>query len=404
LSSEYESYFPHPQKGFSSVEAVLFLNKELPSYIGWIQWDCYANNTSYNAMQQAGRIINSSSGKNGKIASWTWARVDTNYPNVSYWNGNNKDGLTNWTGVVEFVKDNKRVLLFSYLSSLGIIGRFYLAYTPDTAIITELCEDIAGTLEVDGVLVRVWGGRDFTLTSEPRNNIFILAQGIQEDIDMQCKLFFNNKQAYKNLGVSYRRGLLFSGPPGNGKTAETRRVLRRCSTEFGAQGWLLNITRNTSEYDLDGIFAEASNSETPGIVVLEDMDSLTQESQITRTGLLARLDGINPREGVLVIGTTNNPGDIDPALAQRPSRFDRVFVFENPDRSLREQYLKQAFPNTGMLKKLVEQTNNWSFAYMNELRVTASLLAILNKSTTITDADISTALQLLLRQFNMQRK
>ena len=83
---------------------------------------------------------------------------------------------------------------------------------------------------------------------------------------------------------------------------------------------------------------------SPCIVVLEDLDTFTNETQLTRAGLLAQLDGIGRSDGVLVLGTTNHPEHVDSALLHRPSRFDRVWRFSLPDRELRHQYLVQAFP------------------------------------------------------------
>ena len=402
MSEEYGSFFPHPQKGFSSVEAADFLAKALPSYKGWIHWNSHGDSTSYIAMQALGVTINATNKQKGTIGLWNWTRLKTSYPDVSYWAGQNTQAHDGWTGVIEFVKkDGKRFILFSYLSSVGTVGQHYLAYTANTKALSEFCKEIFTLTQKtdDTVLVRVWGGADFKLTQNHRSKIF-LPQNMEDDIKQQVFSFFENKKLYDKLGVSYRRGLLFSGPPGNGKTAFTRHLIRECSRRFNSQAWLLNINKRTDEWDLSGIFNQASSEENPGLVVLEDMDSLTTESSITRTGLLAQLDGISPKEGVLVIGTTNNPEEIDPALAQRPSRFDRVWTFGLPNSALRQSYLTYAFPKTKLgIYKLAEDTDGWSFAYLNELRVTAALTSIKRGDTEINDDDIKKALTLLLAQF-----
>jgi AAA+ superfamily predicted ATPase len=405
MSNEYDTFFPHPQKGFSSVEAASFLSKTLPQYTGWIHWNSHGDNTSYTAMRAVGLLINRTNKKKGTIGSWEWTRIKTSYPDISYWSGQNDTEHSGWTGVIQFVReDGKQFILFSFLSSIGTVGYHYLAYTVDTKILSEFCNEVFKlTQKHDNmVLVRVWGGTDFELTQDNRSKLFLHAN-IEDDIMRQALSFFESKSLYDKLGVSYRRGLLFSGPPGNGKTAMTRHLLRECYKRFGAQPWVLNITRTTDEYDLNGIFHEASNTEVPGLVILEDMDSLTTESNMTRTGLLAQLDGINPKEGILIVGTTNNPGDIDPALAQRPSRFDRVWEFSPPDASLRKSYLEYVFPGSTLVDRLVKDTKGWSFAYLNELRITAAFISIRRESTTVTNSDIEKALELLLAQFNVQR-
>ena len=78
----------------------------------------------------------------------------------------------------------------------------------------------------------------------------------------------------------------------------------------------------------------------PAILCLEDLDSLVDAGS-SRTQFLNLLDGLKPLEGVLVIGTTNHPESIDPAITKRPSRFDRVFVIPEPGLA---QRVREALP------------------------------------------------------------
>lgn len=398
MAQEYDNWFPHPQKGFSSVEAAQFVKKELPQFKGWIHWDSYGNVDSYIAMGGLSVVIMESRKEEGLVAGWKWRRVDTSYPDISYWS----DGQANWTGVIEFRKEEtgKRFFVFSYLSSVGSVGRFYLVYVEDLKILARFSKDVAEIFnKKDGMIpVRVWNGSDFFLPHETKERLF-LSEEMKKDIMSQVSAFFDNRDRYKEMGIPYRRGFLFSGAPGNGKTLAVRQIIRMAYKEHKAQAWVLNIDVRTDEHDLSNLLRAASNDKAAGIVVLEDMDSLTREAAMTRTGLLAQLDGVNPKEGVLIIGTTNNPGDIDPALSKRPSRFDRIWQFESPDAKLRRDYLRWAFPDTKLLDTLVEKTVEWSFAFLNELRVTAGFYAIAAGKEKVDDEDIQKALELLDKQF-----
>lgn len=398
MSSEYDNFFPHPQKGFSSVEAAQFIKKELPQFKGWIHWDSYGNVDSYIAMGGLSTVIMESRKSEGIIAGWKWRRVDTSYPDISYW----ADGYANWTGVIEFrnTGTEKRFFIFSYLSSLGQVGRFYLVYVDELKVINKFSKEIAAVFnKKDGMIpVRVWNGPDFFLPHETKERLF-LPEDMKQDIMQQVSMFFENRDRYKEMGIPYRRGLLFSGTPGNGKTLALRHIIREAYKEYKAQAWVLNIDVETDERDLGNLLRAASQNDTAGIVFLEDMDSLTRESKMTRTGLLAQLDGVNPKEGVLIVGTTNNPGDIDPALAKRPSRFDRIWNFSPPDAGLRRDYLRWAFPDSKLIESLVEKTAEWSFAFLNELRVTAGFYAINAGQEIVDDKDIQKALELLDKQF-----
>jgi SpoVK/Ycf46/Vps4 family AAA+-type ATPase len=151
------------------------------------------------------------------------------------------------------------------------------------------------------------------------------------------------------------------GPPGTGKTMTVRRLVRMCNERYRANFFSLSIGRKTDEDALGMTFHMAEKS-APSVLILEDMDSLTRESMVTRATFLSYLDGMKSNKGILIIGTTNNPEDIDPALVHRPSRFDRVWVFPVPDRTLRRKFLSHHFggadPET--ISQLVSETGNWS--------------------------------------------
>ena len=135
-------------------------------------------------------------------------------------------------------------------------------------------------------------------------------------------------------------------------------------------------------------------------MILEDLDSLSTETQTTRAALLAQLVGLSASDGLLVIGTTNNPYDIDTALLHRPSRFDRVWHFPLPDCNLRRRYLGWAFEDrdAAWLNGLAERTEGWTFAFLNELRTTAAILSVNSGSAMITNDCILESCKLLSTQ------
>src|SRR5207237_7749294 len=94
----------------------------------------------------------------------------------------------------------------------------------------------------------------------------------------------------------------------------------------------------------------------PCVLVLEDIDALVTDAN--RSLFLNELDGFASNEGLLVVATTNHAERLDPALAQRPSRFDRKYVFELPSLLLRARWLEV-----------------WHARIDAELRVSAAVLA-----------------------------
>jgi SpoVK/Ycf46/Vps4 family AAA+-type ATPase len=122
--------------------------------------------------------------------------------------------------------------------------------------------------------------------------------------------------------------------------------------------------------------------------------------------LLNELDGLSSKSGILVIGTTNHPEQIDSALVHRPSRFDRVWHFPLPDLKMRLNYLKGAFPdiNQSVVQIIAEETDDWSFAYLNELRTTAAILCMGRQNDCLHEQDVENAHDLLAAQFEAGRK
>lgn len=112
----------------------------------------------------------------------------------------------------------------------------------------------------------------------------------------------------------------------------------------------------------------------PAVLVIEDIDSMPESC---RSYFLNTLDGATSKEGLFLIGTTNYPEKIDPALMNRAGRFDRAYEVKKPGEALRLAYLKLK----GMLKLadeaevayMAERTAGFSLAQLNELYVSAAL-------------------------------
>lgn len=190
------------------------------------------------------------------------------------------------------------------------------------------------------------------------------------DIEEQAQAFFDKRELYERLKLRYRRGFLFVGASGTGKTMMLRHLMRRTYANHKIRTIMFNIRRDTDEDMVAGLFKYAAKC-APSMVILEDLDSLTKESKVTRSALLQELDGLTSKEGMLIIGTTNNPEEIDPALTHRPSRFDRVWHFPTPSTQLRWEYLTGEL--TGLSPDVVQEitrlTTGWSFAYRCALRI-----------------------------------
>ena len=199
---------------------------------------------------------------------------------------------------------------------------------------------------------------------------------VKNDFD----LFLRREQWFKDHRLPFRRGYLFHGPPGNGKSS----VIRAMLSMQGISGFTLNPFRPFEEDIVAAMFREAAES-TPAIIVLEDLDRCypterekEPESRIPLQQLLNHLDGVGSQNGIVVVATANNPSILDAAVLRRPGRFDRVIGFPNPSEVLRERYLRHMYAPLANrdLTECVRMTAGFSFAQLREAYILAGQIAL----------------------------
>jgi len=403
--SEFPCITAVPRRGLTSVEAAEFLKREFPDVPRWLCWK--ASCASYKG--ELARIVGKPGQRKGKLGQWSWSRVSCSYPFLFYWHCDlsNRQSPDQWAGAVRIRGSNEEnFILFSFLNSVGDVGSWYFASTLDLRMLDRFGRDLAAHFNGNRqrIKIHVLNGADVYVDKAEDRRLFLPEQQLR-DIDGQVASFFEQEKLYRKLRLRYRRGFLFVGSPGTEKTMMIRRLVCRCHDRYGAQSWTLKIRECVDEDDIETLFHEAAGN-APTLVILEDMDSLTKESRVTRAGLLSQLDGLDTVQGLLIVATTNNPQDVDPALLHRPSRFDRVWHFSPPDEELRRNYLNHVFEGVDqeLLTTIAKRTTDWTFAYLNELHTTAAIMSLWEKRTTVREEEMKKALDLLSSQFKAGQK
>ncbi len=212
---------------------------------------------------------------------------------------------------------------------------------------------------------------------------------IREIVELPMK----HPELFQRLGIEPPKGVLLYGPPGVGKTL----LARALANEIGAYFTSINGPEvmskfyGESEQRLREIFEEAEKN-SPSIVFIDEIDALAPKREES-TGevekrvvaqLLTLMDGIRGRGKMVVIGATNRPDAVDPAL-RRPGRFDREIEIRPPDTKGRKEILSVHTRNMPLtdegpekvdLDKIAELTNGYTGADLAALTKEAAIVAL----------------------------
>mmetsp|Transcript_5471 Transcript_5471/g.9486 ORF Transcript_5471/g.9486 Transcript_5471/m.9486 type:complete len:805 (-) Transcript_5471:496-2910(-) len=210
------------------------------------------------------------------------------------------------------------------------------------------------------------------------------------------ELPLRHPQLFKSIGVKPPKGILLYGPPGSGKTL----IARAVANETGAFFFLINGPEimsklaGESESNLRKAFEEAEKN-APAIIFIDEIDSIAPKREKTQgeverrivSQLLTLMDGLKSRAHVIVIGATNRPNSIDPAL-RRFGRFDRELDIGVPDENGRLEVLRIHTKNMRLaedvdLEQIAKETHGYVGSDIAALCSEAALQCIREKMDVI---------------------
>jgi len=294
-----------------------------------------------------------------------------------------------------------------YMEGFGKYQQFWFVHDEEAVLHQLLLSSFSYTYQLhEEILVFVHGNwnKDHGLWVDVQKadwDDVILEKEFKKQVQGDINGFFSSEAIYKDLAIPWKRGIIFLGPPGNGKTISLKAVMKNCPHP------VLYVKNFTSfmgdEWSMQQVFGQARRM-APCLLVLEDLDSLITEQN--RSFFLNELDGMQGNDGILLIGTTNYFDKLDPALSKRPSRFDRKFEFLAPTKDERRLYMKYwqkklegnqtVHLDQELADKIVDKTDGFSFAYLKEAMV-SSLVIMANNH----DADFE---EIVMQQIKTLRK
>jgi SpoVK/Ycf46/Vps4 family AAA+-type ATPase len=268
-------------------------------------------------------------------------------------------------------------------------------------------EDLAGALTVIRPLSRS-ASEELTLGNVTLDDVGDMAEARQA-LAETVLWPLQHPDTFARLGVEPPRGVLLYGPPGCGKTFIVRALAStgQLSVHTVKGSELMDKWVGSSEKAVRELFRRARDS-APSLVFLDEIDALAPrrgqsfDSGVTDrvvAALLTELDGVNPLRDVVVLGATNRPDLIDPALL-RPGRLERLVFVEPPDAEARREILRTAGKSIPLsadvdLDEVAARLDGYSAADCVALLREAALTAMRRSidATNVTAADLAAAHQ-----------
>jgi cell division protease FtsH len=231
---------------------------------------------------------------------------------------------------------------------------------------------------------------------------------LQEVVD-----YLRDPTKYEAMGAAPPKGLLLFGPPGTGKTLLAKAVAGEAGVPFfsvaGAE--FVEALVGVGAARVRDLFARV-RAAAPAIIFIDELDAAgrkrgagggtggSDEREQTLNQLLVEMDGFDASKGIVVIGATNRPDILDPAL-RRPGRFDRHITIERPDPEGRLKILQIHAKGKPLaadvdLQHLAERTPGFTGADLANVVNEAALLTIRDARSEVTPGDLKEAIRRVL--------
>ena len=197
----------------------------------------------------------------------------------------------------------------------------------------ELIEELEASFYSEGVLKNAFFDMQFNFIkrSETVDDLLAWNTDVRKQLDKDVIEFLNVMPILRKNGLPNSRGIILSGPPGTGKTM----IAKSLAAKSNVMTILISAEMINQKNEVKSIF-RLGRKLAPTLMIIEDIDTAgTVSRRFTDHPILGEylqaMDGMEPNNGMVIIATTNHTENIDPAISDRPGRFDRIIDVPLPN-------------------------------------------------------------------------
>jgi cell division protease FtsH len=337
--------------------------------------------------------------------------------------------------IVDRLPDVPDTMLLSRLMKSGVeiqgrfrsngLRNFFLDWVLPFIVLMFLWGIIMKRMGPGNPMLEIGRNKAKILSETPNNKVrFKDVAGIDEAVEEVKELveFLRTPEKYTRLGGKLPKGVLLVGPPGTGKTLLAKAVAGEAGVPFFSLSGsdFVEMFVGVGAARVRDLFTQAKNH-APCIIFIDEIDAIGKsraqnaaygggydERENTLNQLLVEMDGFDASIGVIIMGATNRPDVLDPALL-RPGRFDRQVLVDKPDMKGREAIFRVHTRELKLgkdvdLKRLASQTPGFAGAEIANVCNEAAILAVRNNHDEVTMADFEAAIERVIAGLEKKNK
>ena len=274
----------------------------------------------------------------------------------------------------------------------------------------EIIDELENDFYENGLLKREFFDMNYNFIQRSKvvKQLIAWQPEIKAQLDKDVIQFLKLMPILREKGLPNSRGIILSGPPGTGKTMMAKSI----AAEADVTTILISAEMIKQKDQVKSAFKMARKL-SPSLLIIEDIDTAgTVSRKFTDHPILGEylqaMDGMETNDGVVVLATTNHTENIDPAISDRPGRFDRIIDVQVPNLNQREQIIANLIEkmpvdrlSTKQISEVAKKSDGLSGAWIREIMQCSYIEAISSGKESISIDDIRFGLKDVLDRRGM---